>query len=52
MKQSKYIVIDASRFPYSDTVIENRIRHELKAWPQVKSLLLITKNDEVIEMLE
>jgi hypothetical protein len=52
IKQSENIVIDASRFPYSDAVIQNRIRYELRKWKQIKSLLLITKDGKVIEMVD
>ena len=53
-KQSENIVISAARYPYTDTVIRNRILHALKKITKgnkIKSLFFIAKTCKIEKLL-
>lgn len=49
-KQAKNIIISSYKFPYNEITLLNRLQHELKYNKNIKTLLLLTKNNEIINL--
>jgi len=47
-KQSHNVIIDAHRTKIKDSIIERSVLFELKSRPSVRSVILITKKNEVL----